>query len=312
MLPHHWHPLRYDCLQNYLSYAACVKIFSPLSMADRRRDSRSGSKDSGRSGASKATAAVNEEIEKAGAAGGRVEQRSLVAKPRAVEANESSSAKEVSSKPPSLEMVKKVSKRAREDDQNDEGSAFRPGFSVRKQKVIGGSTTMKDACISVRHIVVILRGNMITREQALPDGFYQGVCSFLFKLPKFKHLRETWRNMDEHAFQDWLDINIRGQSCGTWVSKALKDTWIANSKLFGFVGTFQNASSNAQFAFHYSGNEAYWSSFPCDRAQMTQLKPWQESFFKEGDWMVRTNTKLILHEFAELIRISLLIQFLNF
>ena len=60
-----------------------------------------------------------------------------------------------------------------------------------KQKA-GGSINMKDVYLSIRHLAIMLRGNLITRDQALPDYVYIAMGELIVNTPKFKCLKASF------------------------------------------------------------------------------------------------------------------------
>ena len=188
--------------------------------------------------------------------------------------------------PSTPELVAEVSRKSRlKAAEDDDEPVFSPGVSVKKRKIVGGSITMKDGAIAVRHVSAMTRGNMMARDQNLRDFFFKGVGNFTFKLNKFVHLRSTFRALEGQDFTNFIDINVRGPSCRTWMNTSLKGVYSELSDTFSRPGRFKNASRNTQIVFAYDGQDPYWDHFP-QRTEMQSLKEWQKSFFLEGDWMV--------------------------
>ena len=264
------------------SYAAQLQILAPASMSGRGQQKSSERKKR----SAENPQSVDDDIQSAGASGepSYLERRP---RPEPLEAIPKKSSKSPTPPtPPTAEFVALVSKKrlAPAQDDDDE-SIFSPGVPVKKRKIVGGSITMKDGAIALRHFSVMTRGNMIARDQNVRDCFFKGVGNFTFKLKRFVHLKSTFKALEGSTFTDFIDINVRGNSCRTWLNSSLKAVHSELSDTFGRPGRFKNASKNTQIVFAYDGSDPYWDHFP-QRTEMQNLKEWQKSFFLEGDWMV--------------------------
>ena len=263
------------------SYAGQLQSFAPESMSGRASKARKERQERGKK-KNDHSQSIDEDIQASGGVPAYLTQKLQA------ELHDSHSKKAPKAgTPPTPELVADVSrKRDRiKPAEDDDELVFSPGVSVKKRKIVGGSITMKDGAIAVRHVSAMTRGNMMARDQNLRDFFFKGVGNFTFKLNKFVHLRSTFRALEGQDFTNFIDINVRGPSCRTWMNTSLKGVYSELSDTLSKPGRFKNASRNTQFVFAYDGQDPYWDHFP-QRTEMQSLKEWQKSFFLEGDWMV--------------------------
>ena len=266
------------------SYAGQLQIFAPESMSGRSSKASQDRHERSKKKNSDNSQSIDEDIQSSAGV------PSFLTQPPQAEPLHSHSRKAApkAGTPPTPELVAEVSRKrdrlkAAEDD--DETIVFSAGVSVKKRKIVGGSITMKDGAIAVRHVSAMTRGNMMSRDQNLRDCFFKGVGNFTFKLNKFVHLRSTFRAFEGKDLTNFIDFNVRGPSCRTWINTSLKGVYSEFSDTLSRPGRFKNASRNTQIVFAYDGQDPYWDHFP-QRTEMQSLKEWQKSFFLEGDWMV--------------------------
>ena len=169
------------------------------------------------------------------------------------------------------------------------------GEPVKKMKIVekkpkkaGGSVNLKDLYLSVRSIAVMLRGNLATRDQAIPDYAFRAMGNLMVKCPKYKFLKDAFRAMTDDEFSEFIDHGIRGSN-GSLSSGLCNQLKMFHQKLHQMLtggAYFKEATKAIQMVFAYDGLEPYWEYMPRQRSQNDNLADWQKSFFLDRDWMV--------------------------
>ena len=76
-------------------------------------------------------------------------------------------------------------------DHTDVEPVKKPKIVEKRPKKAGGSVNLKDVYLSVRSVAVIVRGNLVTRDQAVPDYAFRAMGNLIVRCPKFRHLKEA-------------------------------------------------------------------------------------------------------------------------
>ena len=144
---------------------------------------------------------------------------------------------------------------------------------------------MKDVYLSIRHLAIMLRGNLITRDQALPNYVYRAMGRLICNTPKFKCLKASYKAMSDDAFSELIDQGVRGSN-GSVSSALCNQLKMFHQKLhMMFTGGayFKESPEATQVVFAYDGLEPYWQYMPRVRSQNDNLADWQKSFFLDMD-----------------------------
>ena len=111
---------------------------------------------------------------------------------------------------PTLATVTAIIKQKR--DHTDGEPVMKMKIVEKKPKKAGGSVNLKDLYLSVRSIAVMLRGNLATRDQAIPDYAFRAIGTLMVRCPKDKHLKEAYKSMTDDEFPEFIDHGIRGSN----------------------------------------------------------------------------------------------------
>ena len=82
-------------------------------------------------------------------------------------------------------------------------------LTEKKPKKAGGSINMKDVYLPIRHLAIMLRGNLITRDQAIPDYVYRAMGKLIVNTRKFKCLKASFKAMSDDVFSEFIDQGVR-------------------------------------------------------------------------------------------------------